>query len=104
MHRNLIIPLGIAWALLHTPAHAQVLRGVLVDSATSLPIDAAFVVLLGASGVERARILTDGLGRFVLRAPEPGGYRLKSERIGYRSVLSPLFQLGDGSEIEYQLR
>ena len=104
MHRNLIIPLGIAWALLPTPAHAQVLRGVLVDSATSLPIDAAFVVLLGASGVERARILTDGLGRFVLRAPEPGGYRLKSERIGYRSVLSPLFQLGDGSEIEYQLR
>lgn len=104
MHRNLIIPFGIAWLLLYTPAHAQVLRGELVDSTTGLPVDAAFVVLLDASGVEMTRILTDGSGRFVLRAPEPGGYRLKSERIGYGSVLSPLFQLGDGSEIEYQLR
>ncbi len=104
MHRNLIIPFGIAWVLLPAPAQPQVLRGELVDSVTSLPIDAAFVVLLDASGVERARILTDGLGRFVLRAPEPGGYRLRSERIGYRSVLSPLFELDDGSRIEYQLR
>jgi hypothetical protein len=40
-------------------------------------------VLLDSLGREVARVLTPADGRFVLRVPGPGRYRLRSERLGY---------------------
>ncbi|MCG6989109.1 MAG: carboxypeptidase-like regulatory domain-containing protein, partial [Gemmatimonadetes bacterium] len=78
-----------------TPAAAQRVRGRLVDAGTGEPVPAAEMSLLsGESGTRVVkRALTTDSGRFVLTAPRPGRYRLKAERIGYRTVVSPPFDL-----------
>lgn len=52
-----------------------------------------FVVLVGMDGREIARTLTDRAGTFAIRAPAPGRYRLRSERIGFRLAVSEPIQL-----------
>jgi len=86
-----------------TPGGAQTVRGLMVERENATPIEAGFVVLLGPDGKELARALTDLNGRFTLRAPAPGTYRLRSERIGYRLTLSPPVQLEAGPALEYRL-
>jgi protocatechuate 3,4-dioxygenase beta subunit len=71
--------------------HAQAVRGVLVERGNGRPVRGAFVVLLDERDAEVARALTDDAGRFLVRAPSPGRYRLQSKRIGFRlSVSAPL--------------
>lgn len=85
------------------PGRAQAVRGQLVDRASGAPISGAFVVLLDQQEREVARALTDDRGRFLLRAPEPGTYRLRSKRIGFRLTLSPPFVLEAEQTLPYRL-
>lgn len=50
----------------------------------------AAVRLLDKDGKERAQVLSDSLGRFVLTPPKAGDYYLEATRIGYQRSLSPL--------------
>jgi hypothetical protein len=57
--------------------HAQLVRGELIDSVAGSPVAAAIVSLVDASGEEHVRLLTDAMGRFRVRAPSAGEYRLR---------------------------
>jgi len=83
------------------PARAQVVVGRLVDGSAERPVAEAFVQLIDTSGERIAGALTDSTGRFVLRARQPGDYRLRAERLGYESVTSELITLGR-STIQYE--
>jgi len=55
-------------------------------------------------GREVARALSTSDGGFVLRAPEGGVYRLRSERIGYRAHESTILAVPSGGTISFELR
>ena len=90
-----------ALSLLLTAAlDAQTVTGRLLEQLTNRPIVAAFVLLIGTDSTEVGRSLTDGLGRFSLQAPGPGSYALKSAVIGFRSTITPRFDLPAGQDVE----
>jgi hypothetical protein len=93
--------LVFAW---RCPARAQSLRGELVDETTGRPIDAAFVILQDNQHVRRAGALTDAGGHFMLRAPVPGRYTLRADRIGYRSAESPALDLVADQVLQFTMR
>ena len=82
---------------------AQTVRGRVVETMSGVAVGGGFVVLVAADGREVSRTLADREGRFAIRAPSPGRYRLRSERIGFRMVTSEPFDLGADEAIEQQL-
>jgi hypothetical protein len=56
----------------------------------------AWVVLLDSLGEQRGAILTDTAGRFFLRAPVPGLFRVRAQLIGHADALSGAIDLGPG--------
>lgn len=78
------------------PARAQVVTGVLVDSASGMPVNGAIVALLDSLSTQHGGAFTDAQGRFELRAPSSGAWRVRAERVGYRSTTTPLFSLSAG--------
>ncbi len=89
--------------LLPVRARAQAVRGELVDRVSGVGVAGGFVVLLDSSGTEVGRALTDAAGRFLLRAPAAGIYRLQSKRIGFRAFRSPSLPLLAGQTVDYRL-
>jgi hypothetical protein len=85
-----------------TSAAAQVARGTVVDE-VGQPVRTALVLLLDAQGKQRAAVLTDTAGAFVLRAPGPGSYRLRVERIGYRTSEALALELAAGQAVEQRI-
>lgn len=95
-------------ALMPRALAAQAVHGRLLDLATDQPVASAEVELLRANDRDHpaATAVTDDSGRFVLRAPAPGRYRLHAMRIGYEPVTTPPFDLlaGDAAlEVEVRL-
>ena len=80
---------------------AQSVRGQLTDSVSRAPLPGAFLTLVDEKGVERARTITNGSGEFLLTAPAPGVYRLRSKRIGFRPYLSAPLNLTAGTSISF---
>ncbi|HTJ21418.1 MAG TPA: carboxypeptidase-like regulatory domain-containing protein [Gemmatimonadaceae bacterium] len=87
----------VATAGVARSVHAQTITGsvVLPDSAT--PARGVIVLALDARGTEVARGLTGSAGRFQLRAPATGRYRLRVLRIGYRPTEGPTVDAGIGT-------
>ena len=86
-----------------TPLRAQAVSGQLVERGGGVPVGGAFVVLINEDGVEVARALTGESGTFLLRAPAPGTYRLRSKRIGFRLWESPPMALADSETRHFRL-
>lgn len=85
----------------------QAVHGRLLDHATAEPVTAATVRLLGGAEGDRvvASGVTDESGRFRIRAPAAGTYRLQFARIGYRPVITATFSLTDGDDaLEVEVR
>jgi len=80
--------------LMSASAGAQIVRGSVVDSATSRVIDDFTVQLIDSSGTSVAAALAQPGGRFTLRAPAAGSYRLRVLRIGFRRTQTPAFRVG----------
>jgi len=78
----------------HTLA-AQTVQGQLLDRETLQPVEGALAVLLEEDGTEQDGYLTNTSGRFILRAPRPGVYRVRTDRIGYETTTSELFELAE---------
>jgi len=80
-----------------TPGSAQVLRARLLDAGTDAPIAGAFAILervaASADSARAAAALSDVLGWVQLRAPGAASYRLRVERLGYRTFVSDAFRL-----------
>lgn len=87
-------------SLAFAPVGAQVVRGSVVDSATSRPIGDFTVLLIDSTGVGVAAALAQPGGRFNLRAPAAGTYRLRVLRIGFRRTQTASFVLGAGETVE----
>lgn len=102
-HTRAALALAAFGVLGTAPVLAQAVRGQLVDRANGAPISGAFVVLLDQQEREVARALTGDQGRFLLRAPGPGTYRLRSKRIGFRMTVSPPLVLEAEQTISYRL-
>ena len=92
----------LALLLAARPLAAQTVQGELVDAARR-PLGGAMVVLLDADGKVRGRVLTDEAGRFTLRAPGAGSYRLRAERIGFQATESPALALAAGETRQYRM-
>ncbi|GBD32712.1 hypothetical protein HRbin33_01686 [bacterium HR33] len=91
-------------ALYAAAAHAQEVRGRLVDRSTGAAVRFGFVVLVDARGTEVGRTSPDAGGGFRLRAPEPGrGYRVRVEIPGYRLYISEPLDLEAGEVREVAL-
>lgn len=86
--------------LAFVPVGAQVVRGSVVDSATSRPIGDFTVQLIDSAGASVAAALAQPGGRFTLRAPAAGTYRLRVLRIGFRRTQTTPFAIGTGETVQ----
>jgi hypothetical protein len=73
-------------------SHAQTVVGDVADDAGA-PLSGVLVRLLDEQGVRRGGTLSNQEGRFIIRAPASGSYRLIAERIGLSSSSTAIFQL-----------
>ena len=98
--------LGLAFYVLTigTPiSQAQVIRGTVRDARTAEPVMLAYVGLLAPGRELVVAGLADRYGSFSLNAPAAGSYFLYVARMGYKSVIDGLFQVGEDGEFELQL-
>ncbi|MDQ6828025.1 MAG: carboxypeptidase regulatory-like domain-containing protein [Gemmatimonadota bacterium] len=90
-------------------ASAQIVRGVVVaeaagaPAAPAAPVSSVAVVLLDSAGLRLTGTLSDDSGRFAVRAPTPGRFSLRTERIGYRSITSAAFDIRAGETVAQRL-
>lgn len=68
---------------------AQTVDGRVFDEVTERPIQEAHVVLQRADGTIAWQGAADTLGRFTIAAA-PGEYRLRTSRLGYTDLVTPL--------------
>lgn len=78
--------------------------GRITEAGTGSPQIGAFVTLLGPDGERRTAVLTDEVGRYVLRVPVPGRYRLRVEGLGVSSTLGGFFEFAAGEVREENLQ
>ena len=75
-------------------------QGRLIDAENDTGIGGAMMTLVDRSGVGIEQVLTQGdRGLFALRAPAPGEYRLRADRIGYATTYSAFFHLAAGDTL-----
>jgi len=84
---------GLFWTIPIQPASAQTVQGQVTDKTSLAPVEGVLALLLDTEGEEVDGALTNASGRFLLRAPDPGTYTVKTDRIGYESVTSEPFVL-----------
>ncbi|HEX5725721.1 MAG TPA: carboxypeptidase regulatory-like domain-containing protein [Longimicrobiaceae bacterium] len=85
------------------PLAAQEVRGDLREAGSGRPVAGALVTLLDAAGAAQASALTDSAGRFAVRAPAAGTFRLRAERPGYATATSPALALEAGRTAQQRL-
>lgn len=88
--------IALAAAAVPAAAVAQTVTGSVRIEGTAAAARGAWVALLDSLGEQRAAILTDTAGRFFLRAPAPGYYRVRAQLIGHADAVSDIIDLGPG--------
>lgn len=96
---SVMLPLGFG----AVPAVGQTVRGAVVDAAIGEPVAGAVVGLLDDEGDWIVGTLSRPGGRFLLRAPEPGRYRLSARAIGREPVETDAFEVELGVAIDRTL-
>lgn len=86
-------------AVVHTEVTGQVVQGRVMDAESDRSVPSATVVLLDGEEGDRIRVsvATDEEGRFLVRAPATGTYRLRVDHIGHRAVTTAPFDLISGT-------
>lgn len=85
-------------------ARAQEIHGRIVAESSGEPIQGALVSLRDTAGVRRATGFSGPDGGMVVGAPRPGTYRLRVERIGYRTWTSPPLEVASGETLRRTFR
>lgn len=85
------------------PAGAQIVVGTVVEEGTARPLEGAFVVLVDDDGRRHRGVLSDAAGRFSVRAPAAGRYRLIAELIGYRGATTEPIELERGPALRHDI-
>jgi hypothetical protein len=96
--------LGTCAALVASPLSAQSIRGRVVDESSGEAVSGVSAVLVNPSGVQQGATQSDPRGRFVLRAPAPGRYRIRVFHIGYGDFYSDLFEVEANETVEVDVR
>jgi hypothetical protein len=97
MNTRFALPALVCAALLFPQcAAAQTVTGTVVNEAGGAPVRGALVSLLDAAGKRVGSALTDAQGAFALRAPGPGEFRVRAERVGMSSASSEPLPLAAG--------
>ncbi|HSJ25721.1 MAG TPA: carboxypeptidase-like regulatory domain-containing protein [Longimicrobiales bacterium] len=91
-----------ALCLAAMPVAGQTVSG-RVMSETGEPVGGAQVVLVDAAGAEARQAVTDSLGTFLMRAPLPGDYRLRTSMLGYAETTSEPLELAVASVVQLQV-
>lgn len=101
---RILLTLASAASLAAAPAAAQVVHGRVVAAGGDSAVAAALVRLLPERGADSVATRADSLGRFTLRAPGGGDYRIAAARVGFREAVSPEFELEEGDSLEVRFR
>ncbi|MFN8581125.1 MAG: carboxypeptidase-like regulatory domain-containing protein [Gemmatimonadaceae bacterium] len=72
---------------------AQLVRGVVTERASGVPLGGVLVTLLDSTSHTVGSVLSTEAGDFAVRAPGPGRYHVDAKRIGVRRYSSPVFEL-----------
>ncbi|MEP6494406.1 MAG: carboxypeptidase regulatory-like domain-containing protein [bacterium] len=92
----------LSLALLSAVAHAQTIRGVVVDEGDK-PVAGVVMQLLDSASHITGRSLSNERGEFRLATNRPGTYRVRTMRIGYLPAVSVPAALGTGNEVTQRL-
>lgn len=106
MRTLLLASIGLAvlgLAAMPLGAGGQAVVGRVLEEGTLRPLSGAFVVLRDTAGERRGAVLAGEDGRFALRAPVPGRYRLVARLIGYADATSAPFMIAGGETVERTL-
>jgi hypothetical protein len=76
-------------------SQSQIIQGQVLDGETRQGVEGTLVLLLDPTGQEVTGVLTNRDGLFRMRAPAPGSYSLRAERIGYETVGSEVLHVGN---------
>lgn len=85
-------------------AHAQTLRGTVLERGSERPLDVVLLTLFTTEGDSVDTTLSDTSGRFRLQSSEPGEFLLHALALGYRTSTTGVFEIGGGGEISVELR
>lgn len=101
MIRRMFLALApIVLLVLPAVGGAQSVVGTVEEEGTLRPLGGAFVVLQDGDGGRAAAVLAAADGRFALRAPAPGEYRLVAQLIGYADAATDSFTLDQGETLQ----
>lgn len=89
--------------ILPASAAAQAISARVVEGESGRPVVGALLSLVDVSGREVAAGLSDADGRVVLRAWSAGEYRVRSEQVGFSSVVTPPISVAVGQTVERKL-
>lgn len=92
-----------AWTIGTPIGEAQVIRGTIRDARTSEPVMLAYVGLLEPGRELVVASLADRYGSFSLQAPTAGSYFIYVARMGYKSLIDGLFEVGEDGVFELQV-
>jgi hypothetical protein len=81
-------------AQLH-PVSAQTVTGIVTVEDTGLPMTGALVVIVGADSVALGGAFTTPEGRYTLRLPEGGPFRMRARQLGHADAWSEPFAAAD---------
>ena len=85
------------------PVGAQVIRGVVVDSASQLPITGVRVVVTDSAGRDMQRSVVDTNGEFEFLARIPGWYAVRAERWGMTTMVVERVDVAAGDTVSLTL-
>ncbi|HEX8244086.1 MAG TPA: carboxypeptidase regulatory-like domain-containing protein [Longimicrobium sp.] len=98
-------PLALLPALFAAAAlHAQAFSGKVMDRAGEGPVKSATVEAVGAGERVFARARSSDDGSFNLRLRNPGEFRLRVQRLGYRTATSEPVPVADLQTVHVELR
>lgn len=104
IRRTALLSLTLAWGLGATgPLRAQTVVGAVVEEGTGHPLAGAFVQLQDAAGERHRGVLSGPDGKFVIRAPASGRYRIIAELIGYADPGTIFVTLAEGEAVQLTL-
>ncbi len=84
-------------------ANAQVIRGVVVDSATHQPLTAVLVSLADSADRNLQRFLADANGTFRFSVPRPGRYTVRAERLGMTTEMVEQIDVAAGQTVSLRI-
>ena len=93
----LVVPASRLWTA--APAAAQTISGTVRETGGGRPIAGGFISLLNSEGEALEADFTAADGIFSLRAPGPGRYRIRVERIGYANWVTEPYEVTAGPSL-----